>query len=64
MLPAKLQPEEELGSEAIDEKIQAACKIGFSKSEAYYQLWSRSAKTTKRNYELLIATEDYEIIRE
>ena len=39
-------------------------KMGFTTREIYLQLWSRSHQTRKEDFKILVATKDYNTIKE
>jgi hypothetical protein len=39
-----------------------AIQIGYSLDTAYLEMWNRSRKSSKKDYDILIATKNYEMI--
>ena len=49
--------------EFIEEKYSIALKMGLSFKEIYLQIWNRSKKSTLEDYQYLLATKDYKLIK-
>ena len=49
--------------EAVEEKYEVAKKMGLTEKEIYLEIWSRSSRSTIEDYQYILATRDYKLIK-